>query len=119
MTNPVFPTMDKEQDSKFYAITQEDKSLKTAMDGGYVVSRARHTRKPRKTFKTGYTGIGAADQERLLDFYDQVDCSRVFDWTDPVSRRVYQVRFGGAPTYSYTGIGSTRLWDVQLELEQA
>lgn len=119
MTNPVFPTMDKEQDSKFYEVAQEDKALKTTMDGGYVVSRAKHTRKPRKTFKTGYTGISNADRKRLMDFFDQVDCSVIFDWPDPVEKVVYQVRMNGALSFKYTGMGVTQIWDVTLELEQA
>jgi len=119
MSNPAFPTMNKEQDSRYYEVTPEDKSLKTQMEGGYVVSRARHTRKPRRSFKTGYTGIGPADRQRLLDFYDTVNGSVIFDWIDPIERAVYQVRFAGAPTFKYVGIGETKLWDVQLELQQA
>jgi len=119
MTNPIFPTMDKEQDSKFYTVKQEDKSLKTEMDGGYVVSRAKHTRKPRKTWTTGYTGIGNADKQRLMDFYDEVNGSVIFDWTDPVSKAVFQVRFTSQPEFKYTGLGVAQLWDVQLELQQA
>lgn len=119
MTNPVFPKMDKDMDSSLYAVEQEDKSLKTQMDGGYVVSRAKHTRKPRKTFKIGYTALLAPDKGRLMDFYDIVDCSLIFDWFDPPTQKTYQVRFAAPPAYNYKGIGYTQLWDVQLQLEQA
>jgi len=119
MTNPVFPKMDKEMDSSLYSVEQEDKSLKTKMEGGYVVSRAKHTRKPRKTWRVGYTALLAPDKKRLMEFYDVVDCSLIFDWTDPPTQEVYQVRFAATPSYNYKGMGHTQLWDVQLQLEQA
>jgi hypothetical protein len=120
MTNPVFPTMTKAQDSKFYEIAQEDVTMKTAMDGGYVVSRAKHTRKPRRSFKTGFSGILNPDRVRLMDFYDLVHGgSVIFDWTDPIEHVVYQVRFDGPMSFKYVGIGSSQLWDVQFQLQQA
>lgn len=120
MSNPVFPTLAMGQDSKYYAIGQEDVAMKTKMDGGYVVSRAKHTRIPRLTFKTGFTAIGEADRALLTAFYNTVrGGSVIFDWTDPVQNTVYQVRFGGEIEYKYTGVGGVRLWDVTINLEQA
>ena len=120
MTNPVFPKMDKEQDSKFYEISLEDVALKTQLDGGYVVSRAKHTRKPRKTFQTGYSSILNADRARLEAFYAQVrGGSVVFDWTDPIDKVVHQVRFADEMRFQYVGVGVAQLWDVQFKLEQA
>lgn len=120
MTNPVFPTMDKDQDSRFYSVDLEDKAMKSQMDGGYVVSRAKHTRRPRRSFKTGFTGILNADRARLEAFYELVGGgSVVFDWTDPIEQKVYQVRFGAALSFKYSGIGIAQLWDVQIQLEQA
>lgn len=120
MTNPVFPTTSKGQDSKFYEVSREDPALKTEMEGGYVVSRAKHTRRPRRKFKTGYTGIGNADRVILEGFYDKVrGGSVVFDWKDPIEQTVYQVRFAQPPAFKYAGIGINQLWDVTIELEQA
>lgn len=120
MTNPVFPTLAMLQDSKFYSVEQEDVGLKTTMDGGYVVSRAKHTRTPRRTFTTGFTTIRTADKALLEAFYTTVRGSSViFDWTDPVSLTVYQVRFADKLTFKYTGMGAMQLWDVGVKLEQA
>lgn len=121
MTNPVFPTMDKDQDSRFYGVELEDVAMKTKMDGGYVVSRAKHTRRPRRTFSTGFSGIGNPDRARLESFYDQVrGGADVFDWTDPIEQKVYQVRFADNKlSFRYVGIGISQLWDVQIRLEQA
>jgi hypothetical protein len=120
LTNPVFPTLTKTQDSKFYGIELEDTGLKTPMDGGYVVSRARHTRRPRRTFRTGFTDLTPDDATLLENFYDLVrGSSVVFDWTDPITTSVWQVRFIDKLSFQYTGVGISKRWDVQFSLEQA
>lgn len=121
MANPIFPILAKGQDSKFYKVSQENVALTTKMDGGYVVSRAKHTRKPRKTYTTGYTGIGNADRALLQNFWDTVrGGSVVFDWTDPISNTVIQVRFVGEGfEFAYVGMGVAQIWDVSFQLEQA
>lgn len=122
MSNPQFPTLSTGSDSALYAVEAEDVSEKTSMDGGYVVSRAKHTRTPRKTFTTGYTDLVNADKQLIQDFWDNVarGGSVIFDWTDPASLVVYSVRFtGGTLQWKYTGIGPTQRWQVQFKLEQA
>jgi len=126
MTNPVFPTLSTGQDSRHYTMTQEDPAIKSEMEGGYVVSRPRHTRKPRKKFTGGFTEIRDADKALLEAFYDTVrGGSLIFDWTDPQSAmnggtpKVYQVRFEGELRFTYKGIGPTKLWDVTFTLQQA
>lgn len=126
MPNPVFPTLTSGQDSKLYTMTPEDPAIISEMEGGYVVSRPRHTRKPRRTFTTGYTEIREADKVLLENFYDTVrGGSLIFDWTDPQSvmnggtAKTYQVRFQGEVKFVYRGIGKTKVWDVQFTLQQA
>lgn len=119
MTNLVFPT-DPAQDAKYYEMELEDPALRTQMEGGYVVTRPKHTRKPRRTFKSGCTAI-TTDQRKVLEgFYDAVrGGSAIFDWADPVTGEVFQVRFKEKITFKYTGVGISQLWDVQFTLEQA
>lgn len=120
MTNPIFPTMEMEQDSKFYNVELEDPAIKSEMDGGYVVSRARHTRKPRKTYTTGYSEILEPDRKRLEDFWTLVrGGSVIFDWTDPVEKAVCKVRFTQPLKFKYTGVGDLKKWEVSITLEQA
>ena len=123
MANPIFPTLALAkggQDSTQFTITPEDVAIKSEMEGGYVVSRARHTRTPRKTFGTGYKSISDADRQTLLAFYAQVGGGAViFDWTDPVDKLTWQVRFDGEMAFRYVGIGTTKLWDVSFRLQQA
>ena len=120
MSTPEWPKLSRDQDSQFYEVLLEDPSLKTTMEGGYVVSRAKHTRTPRRTFKTGYSGIGNADRALLEGFYDSVrGGAMIFNWRDPVSQLVWQVRFGDKLALKYVGVGISQRWDVQITLEQA
>lgn len=121
MTNPVFPTaIGPLQDSKFYTVEMEDVGMKTKMDGGYVVSRARHTRKARRTYTTGFTDLTGTQVLLLTDFYDLVKGSSVvFDWVDPLGGLTIPVRFTDPLNLKYTGIGPTKRYDVQFKLEEA
>ena len=120
MSNPVFPVLKMGQDSKYYKVSIEDPSMKTPMDGGYVVSRAKHTRKPRRTFTTGFTQLTNADRQILESFYDSVrGGSVIFDWTDPINNQTFQVRFASEFAFQYTGVGVSQLWDVSFTLQQA
>jgi len=120
-----FPTLSTGQDSRYYTMQQEDTSLKTTMEGGYVVARAKHTRKPRRTFTSGFTDISDADKQLLEDFFDTVNCAAIFTWVDPQSGMggappvAYQVRFDGPLSYQYKGMGPTKRWDVTFTVVQA
>ena len=116
-----FPTLVEGQDSAQYEVESEDPTIRTEMEGGYVLSRARHTRIPRKTYKTGFTHIGTADKALLDTFYDVTvkGGSSVFNWTDPVTLNVIIVRFVGKLTFKYVGAGTNKRWNVAITLEQA
>lgn len=120
MPNPVFPTLSIGQDSSQYELEIEDPSMKSEMEGGYVVSRAKHTRAPRKTFKSGFTDLSGDDKATLTAFYETVrGGSVIFDWTDPASLTVYQVRFMEKLNFKYVGMGNTQRWNVGFSLQQA
>lgn len=120
MANPVFPaSLAPLQDSKYYEVEQEDTSMRSKTEGGYVVSRARHTRTPRKTFSTGFTSISAAQFATLQGFFDSLTGGVVFDWTDPATGALYSVRFAEGPLKSkYVGMGNNRRYDVSFQLVQ-
>lgn len=121
MSNPVFPpSLARQQDAKYYEFDLEDVAMKTEMEGGYVVSRPKHTRKPRRTFTSGLTCILDADRAALEDFYELVKGgSVVFDWTDPIDAKVYQVRFAEKLKIKYTGVSTAHRWDVTFVMQQA
>lgn len=119
---PVFPTLPsgKSQDSSKYAVSKKDPAMRAEIEGGYVVTRARTTRKPTRLFKTGFTNITSADKQVLDDFYDTVrGGSVIFTWTDPESLVSYSVRFKGEFGFKFAGRGAARFWDCSFELEQA
>jgi hypothetical protein len=115
-----FPLADI-QDSKYYSVTSEDVAIKSKMEGGYVVSRPRHTRKARKTFRTGFSDLSSDQKATLEVFWDSVSGgSVIFLWLNPVDNASYQVRFTKPMEFKYVGAGGHHRWDCPtIELEQA
>jgi phage-related protein len=116
MPTPSFPVLSKRPDQKEHEVSREDTTIKAEVDGGYEFRRERHTRRPRRTFKTGYQYLTEADKAALESFYDQVRCSTAFNWTAPDTNETvlvqfnkplsfkYQLFIAGAHTYSCTEI---------------
>lgn len=120
MANPVYPNIPDSFDPARYEIDFEDPAIATEMEGGYVVSRARHTRPPRRTWTIGYTKMKHADKLLLDAFYAQVrGGSTIFDWTNPETDTVHQVRLMGGYKPKYEGIGATKMWTFTLQLQEA
>lgn len=113
MADKAFPaSLAKIQDSQYFSIELEDKGLKGEVEGGYTHTRPRHTRPPRRTFKTGFTEISQEQLQTLLDFYDLVGTYQKFNYTDPTSGKVYELRFDKPFSPKYKGIGKTKLWTI-------
>ena len=114
MATKVFPEeLAKLQDSQFFKVELEDKAIKGESEGGYIHARPRHTRRPRRTFTTGYTEISQVAKEQLFAFYDQVGTFDKFVYTDPTSGSSHEVRFDKPFSAKYKGIGKTALWTIQ------
>jgi hypothetical protein len=129
------------EDSKLYSVELEDPSIGGNTDGGYVITRAKYTRKPRRKFKSGFTMMTQEDKGKLETFYELVrGGSAIFTWVDPsavipvfdplaivdpllpvidyLALATYQVRFVGPLAFSYSGVGPTRRWDVEFSMAQ-
>lgn len=122
MSNPVFPTLVRGEDSKNYSVEFENVAVSAATDGGYVVTRAKHTRRPRRTFTGGFTDIGMTDKTTLENFWNTVKGgSVIFDWLDPVTKTVIAVRFADKDPmqFKYTGMGGNHRWDVTYKIIEA
>lgn len=119
MSNPAFPYADQQDSSKF-SVQAEDPTIRSNMDGGYVTTRPRHTRTPRKTWTTGFTNITDTQKATLETFWNTCrGGSVIMDWTNPHDLAVYQVRFTKPMQFKYVGKGAYRRWNVDIELEQA
>lgn len=121
MVDAVFPAnLAKVQDSQFFAVEQEDNAIKGETDGGYVSARPRHTRKPRKTFTTGYTDISHAHYLEAIAFYEKVGTYKVFTYVDRTTGVTYRVRFDKPPKWSYKGMGVAKIWSCSgITLKEA
>ena len=101
------------EDSSQRTDTVADPAMRQEMDGGYVITRPRFTRRPRRSFQTGFTDITDAEKVLLEDFWDaHKGGSNSFTWTDPVSNVTRTVRFKSGAAYQYAGHGPTRRWNA-------
>jgi hypothetical protein len=112
------------EDSAKYGFEQEDNAVKPQMEGGYVLSRPRFTRRPRRTWKTGFTDITNADKLLLEAFYNAKGTHMSFTYLVPVpdteggSKETVTVRFKEPLKFTYAGIGATAHWNVEVSLEE-
>ena len=110
-----FPiSLSKSEDSRFFKTTYEDPALRSEMDGGYEITRARHSRTPRRNFTTGFTDLTDADRLALESFFRNTTKggSVAFNYTHPISSEVISVRFTKPFTFNYAGLGETYHWNV-------
>lgn len=107
------------QDSKHFTVTQQDNSVSTTTEDGYVVSRPRSTRLPGREFSTGFTEISNADKALLEAFWQSVKGNAdIFTWDDPTTGQTLNVRFKGQADYRYVGIGGNHQWNVIFKLQE-
>lgn len=100
------------QDSAKFGFEQEDVGIRSEMEGGYVLTRPRHTRNPRRTWKTGFTDLSNTDKETFEAFYNTNGTHTAFSYDLPVLATTVNVRFRSPPRYSYKGYGANLRWDI-------
>lgn len=107
-------------DSKQFKESKEDPVLRSQIEGGYVATRPKHTRNPRKTWSITIRQLTNADKA-LLDAHwnSQHGGSLIFDWVNPQNSTTYQVRYKTPQDFSYVGSGNLQRWDCSFSLEQA
>lgn len=90
-----FPTLSMLPDGDSLQIEADNPAIEPQdTDGGYLITRPQYTRTPPRTFSFMYSDLGQADRDALDNFWNQVKGSSVaFNWTDPTSGTVYNVRF--------------------------
>jgi hypothetical protein len=112
----------EEIDSSKFSQEKENPAMGSKMDGGYVVTRPRHTRRPRRTFSAGFTDMRADKQPVFDAFFDSTHGGAViFLFVHPVTGEQIPVRFTTDTTlpWTYTGMGKTALWNVTFKLQEA
>jgi phage-related protein len=110
-----FPT---KQDASKFGFEQEDVGIRSEMEGGYVLTRPRHTRTPRRTWTTGFTDLSNAEKVTFEAFVAAHGTYKAFNYYLPVEGTLVNVRFKTVPKYDYMGFGANMRWninDIMLE----
>lgn len=120
MTTPIFPTLTSNMDSSKYSIELDDNTMSEELEGGYTVTRARTTRRIRKTFKIGYTYITDADKALLEAHFSATAVGAlIFSWVNTEDGLTYLVRIKGKVGFKYVGTLGYRRWDCDFAVQQA
>lgn len=109
-----YPTFSKELDASSFKESSENPVHADEMEGGYVVTRAKFTRAPRRAFMFKHADLSNAEKDSLQSFWnDRKGGAGAFNWTHPVSGQTINVRF--APDmeleFERTGYGTNHRWD--------
>jgi len=90
-------------------VTYEDNTIRSNLENGMEVTRAKFTRRRRSWASVKWTSMSAADFAKLDNFYRNITGGGgdMFTWTLPTTRESVTVRFSGAPVVSYGSILST------------
>jgi hypothetical protein len=114
-----FPTFGNKEDSKKFGFDTEDVGMRSEMEGGYVLTRPRHTRKPRRTWMTGFTNLSNANFEQFMTFWNEHGTFKAFTYTVRTSNEVVNVRLASKPSWKYAGFGNNFRWDINdIKLEE-
>lgn len=113
------PTLSKGESPSLWDIDYEDTGRSSEMDGGYVFTRPKHTRGPRRTFKSGWKDVPQADFDTLMTFYGTVGTYDGFNYTNYMnSDEVVNVRFKAPPKPKYEGVGTNKRYDIEIIMEE-
>lgn len=120
---PIAALIGREDASK-YGFEQEDVSISSDMEGGYVITRPRTTRAPRRSWTSGFTDISNTNKLLLEAYYNTKGSFASFTYEVPVpdtvggAKEVVTVRFKGPLKWEYKGFGTNARWNVEFKLEE-
>lgn len=103
-----FPTLSIDFDASSFEVEIDNPSVEPEKtDGGYLITRPRYTRTPPKTYKFKYVNISHADRLLLETFWNTTvkGSSVAFNWTEPTTSAVKNVRFGPGTKLTFNRIG--------------
>lgn len=114
-----FPTFNDSEDASKYGFEVEDVGMRSDMEGGYVISRPRHTRTPRRTWQTGFTDLSNDEYLEFLDFWNDHGTYKAFTYAVKTSTEEVNVRFAQKPEFKYAGVGANYRWNIEgIKLEE-
>lgn len=105
-------------DAATFRQTSEDPAISPAkMDGGYVISRPRFTRRPRRSYMFTFVEMQDTDMTTLQNFWDTVrGSSNAFNWVHFQTGATINVRFDPATKLVFTrdGYGPVNRWHTDV-----
>lgn len=111
-----YPTLSRDFDSTSFQEESENTVIQPSnTEGGYTLTRPKHTRRPRRTFMFKHVDLTEAERVTLQNFWDtHKGGSLAFNWTHPVTLVVYNVRFDSQMRirFSRTGYGTNHRYDT-------
>lgn len=111
-----FPTLSIQPDASTFKVSIPNPAKEPeSTDGGYMFTRPKFTRRPAKTFSFKFVDIGQQDRNALTNFWETTKGSSVaFNWRDPTSGTLHNVRFGKGMTLEFvrTGVGTNHRYDT-------
>lgn len=104
------PTIDWQEGKAF------DPAIRSKTEGGYVQTRPRFTRLPKK-WEIKYKAITTTDKD-LIETHENTQKAGAdkFNWTNPLNSIVYEVRY--LEPIKYKIAIAQGYWDVDFILEQ-
>lgn len=111
----IFPSLSKKP---AYPLEEshEDSVIRSAMDAGYEVTRARFTRS-RRTWSLRYRLTPTSDATTLRNFFQNTvkNGSESFTWVHPVFDTSHTVTFKEPIHFEYVAYG---LWNFEFTLQE-
>ena len=110
-----YPTFSKDFDASSFNEESENPVIASDTEGGYVISRPRFTRTPRRTFSFKHVDLSEAERGILQDFWNgRRGGAGIFRWTHPVTGASINVRFSPEMKLNFnrTGYGMNHRWDT-------
>lgn len=109
-----FPGEIRVMDAASFEQGKEDPSVQpNDTDGGYLITRPRSTRRPRRNWRFKFVEMRDRDADGLERFWDAVmGRSNAFNWTHPQTGEVINVRFGEMKmNLRRIGFGHVNIWE--------
>lgn len=95
---PILPRA--ENGSSSFGEKLSDSTIESICDGGYKLTRPRHTRVT-GTWTFAWNALSTEDYKKIRGFYEKVQNSMSFTWTNPLDGETYTVRFTGNWSWIY------------------
>lgn len=94
--------------------TTPDMTYKGQVENMTIISR-RKTTKALRSYNVNYK-VPTSEYLRLRAFFDEVNCSTVFDWTNPETKETLKVRFADQLDFAANDYGT---WVGTVKLQEA